>query len=81
MSTNLPKPISLNNGNSSLVGFVVRNRTTGEVIDDGYGHVKLYADGKAAKRKASQLNNAPVERFDHWVVFPCNLVIGQSAAR
>lgn len=75
------RPKDLENGNASLAGYIVRNVDTGNVIDDGFGHVKIYANVKAARRKASQYNSAPVPRITAWQVFPCNVIIGQRPAR
>lgn len=57
------------NGNGRVTGFVVKNVETGEIIDDGFGHFKVYSSAQSAKRKASAMNNAPIYPVKSWKVF------------
>jgi hypothetical protein len=75
------KPKQLENGNGQLVGYVVRNTETGLVADDGFGHFKVYGNIKAARRKASQLNCAPVPKIHSWKAFAVNTIISRRPAR
>jgi hypothetical protein len=50
-----------------MIGYVVVDRHTRQYASTGNGHITVYRTSKAAKRRASVLNNAVCPKIDRWV--------------